>query len=1178
MSFTPMEINPKLLEHLRAGHQHHLAGQFDEAETQYRAAIAIDSTVVEARFLLGSLMLQTERGDEACELLTAVAESVPGHIGSRYNLGLYYFEHQDWNQARKYFQEVDSLDSTRWDVVHKLGLCAYEQNRAPEIIQYMHRCVQMNPTAPNAKVLLTSALSESGRFAASARYASEWNYAVGGSATARVQFARALARAGMSAQSDRLLAEARDPDSSSFLFVSGYALQASGRLQEACDNYRRAVELEPDFVAAHLNRGMVLLTLGQMEEGWREFDWRFRRGASQHYAVKQGWPEWDGRQLDGDDVLVHSEQGFGDVIQFMRFFHLIEERGGRVIFDSYPDVLQLLKTQKGAEVRDVPETFNLDIKWQIPLLNLGKLFAVDLDCLPTDPYVNASPALVEKWAGRFPADDSLRVGLVWSGNPAHANDHNRSMALKELAPLGGLPGLSLYALQKGVTEGQSRFAPIGMTVVDLSSEIQDFSDTAAIIEQLDLVICVDTSVAHLAGAMGKPVWLLLPAFNDWRWLEHIENSPWYPSMRVFRQQRGEGWGDVVERVTDALAEQLLARPKGLAEPFRRLMVAEQDGGELGELLEAVPDELLQAPKSLHFLVPLAIRHQLTAQLEARLPDQSFWRGWLGKSRGEAGQAIALWRDLLAQPQADELLVRRALCEALWTLGQASELPSLAQQSLQRYPDCHEFHYWLGQGLRASGAWAEAEACYRQVLAIAPRWAEARINLGLCLWRMEQRDEALAQFEYGAMCNRRHPLAWFYVGWYLYELQCFQVAEQVLDYAVTALPAQARTRFWLGCCRQRLGKLEEAFADFQQAFEADPALADIKYHLAMAAGEMGDWPRAEVLLREILSQQAGNALANIGLAVRQLRTGNWSEGWARWESRLQLQGNVDNFAERFPGNPLPRWDGSPLAGRHLLLLAEQGMGDTLQFLRFAQRIEGHVTLAVQDSLCPLLQSLGLPFEVAPLSPMVELMPAADCYVELMSLPHLLNLQGQVAPVRADYIAPPLQDHPLRDLLAEYSGLKVGLVWAGNAKFTDALRRHCPLAALADLIRQNPSVHWISLQKDAASNQAMYLPEVAEQLLNVAPEINDWLDTACIVSQLDLVLTVDTAVAHLAAAMNKPVWLLVSTLPDWRWGEEGEQCDWYPSVRIFRQSQLGDWPELANRVGAALAELCPPEAVK
>ena len=333
----------------------------------------------------------------------------------------------------------------------------------------------------------------------------------------------------------------------------GFALLELGRIEDAAAQYRDAIRLRPDYADAHLNLAFALLVRGDFERGLPEYEWRARRPAHGMPPLPQ--PQWDGGELTGKTILIRSEQGLGDGIQFVRYVPLLAARGATVILECLPELRRLFQDAPGAAHvvarGEAPAPFDL----HCPLASLPLVFGTRLESIPAvTPYLHADSRVVQAQAARLNINgDTLNVGLVWAGNPDHRNDRKRSMSLEQLSPLAEVKGVRFFSLQKGKPAEQVRTPPAGMNLLDAAGELSDFADTAALIARLDLVITVDTAVAHLAGAMGRPVWVLLPFAPDWRWLLGRDDSPWYPTMRLVRQDAPGQWEPVVARVEKELA-------------------------------------------------------------------------------------------------------------------------------------------------------------------------------------------------------------------------------------------------------------------------------------------------------------------------------------------------------------------------------------------------------------------------------------------------------------------------------------------------------------------------------------------------------------------------------------------------------------------------------------------------
>ena len=302
--------------------------------------------------------------------------------------------------------------------------------------------------------------------------------------------------------------------------------------------------------------------MGHLAEGWREYEWRWLKKELPHDMRRhETFPRWHGEPGQGRTLLVWPEQGLGDIIQFVRYLPLLRQRGWQVIFEVPSLLARLLDGLDG--VAAVPYGDPLPpFDAQCPLLSLPLGFGTTLETIPASvPYVYAEPERRAFWRQRLPKD-GFRIGIVWQGSPIHSNDRHRSIPLKQFAPLSAIPGVRLVGLQKNHGLDQLAGLPEGMTVQTLGAEYDEggFPDTAALIMELDLIVSADTSVAHLAGALGRPVWVALPMVPDWRWLLNRADSPWYPSMRLFRQPERGDWDSVFHEI--ALAAQAAAAPLG----------------------------------------------------------------------------------------------------------------------------------------------------------------------------------------------------------------------------------------------------------------------------------------------------------------------------------------------------------------------------------------------------------------------------------------------------------------------------------------------------------------------------------------------------------------------------------------------------------------------------------------
>jgi Tfp pilus assembly protein PilF len=347
---------------------------------------------------------------------------------------------------------------------------------------------------------------------------------------------------------------ASKPDHAPAYNNRGVVLQDLRRLDEAVASFEKTIAVTGGFAEVYVNQAHCLLLMGQFANGWRLNEWRKKTVAplgNRSFAQ----PLWRGDEDVTDrTVFLHSEQGFGDTIQFCRYGRLLAKRGAKVVMavqdPLYPLIERMSPDIQIIKKDEVPGAFD----YHCPLMSLPLAFGTTADSIPSQPaYIFADQQRIGTWDARMPPKTKTRIGIVWSGNPNHKNDRNRSIDLSDLAPLFSADA-QWISLQKELRPGEADLLWRSPHIARYGEELEDFSDTAALIDRLDLVIAVDTSVAHLAGAMGKPVWILLPFNSDWRWLTGREDSPWYPSARLFRQDKLGSWDSVVGRLGSALRE------------------------------------------------------------------------------------------------------------------------------------------------------------------------------------------------------------------------------------------------------------------------------------------------------------------------------------------------------------------------------------------------------------------------------------------------------------------------------------------------------------------------------------------------------------------------------------------------------------------------------------------------
>ncbi|MEA2709815.1 MAG: hypothetical protein QOF78_2416 [Phycisphaerales bacterium] len=572
----------------------HNARDLASAEAAYRRILVERPTNPDALHLLGVLLGQQGRPDLGLPLLQQAITILPTFQQFHLHHGELLAALNRHEEAIAALQRAIQLNPRDGEARHAAGLSLFAVNMPLQAIEQFRIAAELSP---NDGVRLGNygyAVMRAGRPAdalAPLRRAVELAPNL---ASVWMQFGEAVWRCQRyeEALPAARRAAALAPDEARAHVLVGNALQTLAQFTEAADAYRRAMELDPnlfdapsnlaltllkmgrprealamydlvcarwpDALDAVANRSLALLTLGDLARGFADYEARWQTPSVGKYHFAQ--PRWDGGDPAGKTILLMNEQGLGDTLHFVRYAPLLAKRGATVIVACPPELQPVIETVAGisrivteksvgrgdiAKLGDDVPPFDL----YVPLSSLPGLFKTTLETIPADvPYVAADPQRVARFRDRLANDGNFKVGIVWAGTAGHINDRARSMSLAALAPLVDVAGVTFYSMQKGPPAAQASAPPARMKLIALGDELHDFADTAALLEALDLVISVDTSVVHLAGALARPVWTLLAAGPDWRWMRDREDSPWYPTMRLFRQTEPGAWQPVIERV------------------------------------------------------------------------------------------------------------------------------------------------------------------------------------------------------------------------------------------------------------------------------------------------------------------------------------------------------------------------------------------------------------------------------------------------------------------------------------------------------------------------------------------------------------------------------------------------------------------------------------------------------
>jgi len=594
----PVDTAPEAL--MAAGLSHHSAGRLAEAEAVYRRVLATSPDHADALHLLGVIALQVDKPQPAVDLIREAIRRNGGNPAYFANLAGALRRLGRTEEALAAGRRAVQLNGNFADGLNNLANVLLDAKLYSEAADILERLIALRPDPLDRRLALARALILSNRATEAVEVLRRYveiaprETRAGGYSNLGVAL-RKLGRDEEAGEAYRTALEI-DPNDPAALNNYGTLLQDEDRHAEAERCFRGAITFNPRFADAHLNLSLVmrmemrfeesiraaraaleidpghpeahtslshgLLITGALREGFAEYEWRSKIASFTSPKRVFPSPAWDGGPLEGRAILVHDEQGVGDALQFARYAQILRRRGARVFVECNTQLLTLFATLPGVD-GVVGRTHPLPPHdAHVSMLSLPHLLGTEIATIPAEvPYLRADPAKIASWRERLGPRRGLRVGLVWAGNPEFRDDRNRSPRLGAYRTLFDVPGVEFFALQKGAGRDDLKtVGPLPENAVDLGGEIRDFADTAAVMLSLDLVISSCTAPTHLAGGLARPVWTVLPFCCDWRWFERGETTPWYPTMRLFRQDRRGDWAPVMARVRAALEE--AARERG----------------------------------------------------------------------------------------------------------------------------------------------------------------------------------------------------------------------------------------------------------------------------------------------------------------------------------------------------------------------------------------------------------------------------------------------------------------------------------------------------------------------------------------------------------------------------------------------------------------------------------------
>ena len=1137
--------------------QHHREGRYQEAEHHYQQILNQNKDNFDALHMLGVVHLQTGRIETAQKYLYQALKLSPDNPSVYHHLAVLLLEKKDYSEALDYVRYAIQLEASSPEFYATLASILQEQKQLPEGLEAAQQALALSTSNTqqaqyhNQIGIILKEMEQWEKAEQAYRVAlnndpqylpSYNNYSLLLQRINRHREAQELLKRGLAIKSDY----------PSFWLNLGANQEEMLLFPEALISYDRAIALEPQNPNTRLNRSMCLLRMGDFIRGWKEYEIRWQTG--EFKIPELHCPRWEGQDLKGKKILCYSEQGLGDTIQFCRYIPLIKAQGAIVALVVQAPLKPLLASLQGVDLLLAHGEGKLPVTdYHCPLMSLPFLFQTTINTVPwKGAYLTADKGLALQWQKRLADCPRPWIGIAWSGSKTYRNNHNRSMPLANW--IDGFPHL-IISLHHQLTQEEENFIASHPQIRHYGSEM-DFMNTAALISVLDQVISTDTSLVHLAGALDRPVICLLSMICDWRWMHQRTDTPWYPRMQLLRQTHPGDWQGLLKQAYSRLNSLSLPTQHfslDIEDEFRKGFEQHREG-LLDNAWQTYQRVLQKDPQNFNAL------HLSGVILFQKNNFQEALR-WIEKARG-------------IQPEDPEA-AKNHISALLATL-QYTEALEVSRTFLSNAVSSDERSQWLyQQGFIKQHIkdYPGALVCYDHSIEENPHFAQAWGQKAIVLKAMEFPEQALQSCDKALSLQPEAPETWNNRGLILQILG--RDAEALASYvrAIQQRPEYPIALNNQGVILEQLGRFEEAIQSYRTALAIDPDYVDVHNNQANSFQYLHNFKEALACYDRTLARRPDYAKTQFNQAICRMLTGDWQGGWQQYEWRWKIPSFPDGLGDRLL--PVPEWRGQePLQNKRILLYAEQGLGDTLQFCRYASLIKergGHVILEVPEPLVELLKSLqGVDYVLSRGDPM----PDIDYQCPLMSLPWVLDKNGQNIPGQDAYLFVPdtriqwWKKH-IQQLSPSTPGLKrIGLAWKGSSANKNNLLRSIALSLFLKILISNnfPQYHFFVLHHEIDDEEKKQLKEYP-QVFCLA---GNFTETAALISQLDLVISVDTSLAHLSAAMGKLTWILLPWVPDFRWLLERENTPWYHSVRLFRQPQYKNWEAVLLRVREMLQQ--------
>jgi tetratricopeptide (TPR) repeat protein len=1152
---------------------------FNEAKEAYNKAISINPKYMDARFNLASLYTKFQYFDDAINNLNILTEENPDDSEPFFLLGYCYQQKNNYNLALHFYSIAQSLNCIKPELYSNTANILIELNQFDKAKEYIDDGLNLFPE--NEDLLLAAAffyertnnsenqelillkLCDSNTtnyipyFRLANFYKTNWE----------------LVKAEACYQKALILS----PNNIDILLNYGVLKYALGQFENALQLFSTIINLQPNHLSAlnnlantylelsnleeakkiyniifehypnanleHFNYGLALLLYGNLEEGFKHYEHRLMLDEYKRDIL--GKSRWNGEDLSDKTILIYGEQGIGDIIMFSRFLSLIQNRYKcKIIFECRKEALDLIKLnfphitviERGASLD------SLHFDFYCSLLSLPLLLKVkNKNDIDNKPYLSADINLVNKWQRYFSTIEGLKIGFVWKGNPFPIEHRKRHTSLSYFFKLTKINNVKLFSLQYG--ENCSEI----LQQNGITELVYNIYETAAIIKNLDLVITVDTSIAHLSGALGVNTWVLLTKTPDWRWCLNKTNSYWYNSVRLFRQKNFNNWDEVFVDIEQKLLELTLnnSNPKNI---------------NLNEL----KTKAFSLLENNQFNDSITIYEKITNEFPEDI-ESYIWLGLAYYNSGDFNNSIAAFKVALDNLNTLPEELYNYYCICFLNAKRYDEGIQETLKGIKTIGNSSQLYNSLGLLYKETDELAKATECLEQAYSLNKNFKPAVVNLATIYLESKNYKKAI-NFSQNYLSYNPNTLELYQVigDAYLYSNTPYAAIKY---YKVVAdLLENHKLYNNYGIALQRIHNYNLAATYFFKAIQNENTNFGYWANLGNNYSLIHNFDKAIECYIEGLKYSPNNKSLISMIGLTKLLTGYFDEGWKFFEASL-----TDNvpFAQILN---CKEYEGENLYGKTILVYSEHGLGDTIQFLRYIPLLKSqgcNIIFEFQEELKPLLFYPNDYYK-----PIIKGIYNSDeikCdfYISLLKLPRIFCTNIANIPKLAPNINLNIEKVNKYKQLLHQNKKKIGLVWAGNPNHPNDHNRSIQFSYLKVLFNA-PNCHFYLLQKDFNRNFIEPIIKEYSNITDLREELSSLDNLASIIYNLDVIITVDTMIAHLAGTLNKPTYLLLPFLPDWRWLIDRKDSVWYNSITIFRQTSPGDWSTPIEQIYKTLYE--------